>query len=221
MNYKSIILVGNGSSLLDEKNGDFIDSFDTVVRFNNFVIKGYEKHVGTKTNIVVLNKRFSSQPQVVCNNILNLHEVECFYMVSPNQKKRGYKFQTYGQEQFGINIPIKKINRKKKVLNQYRNTHKYCPTIGMFAICYLLSTSNHILNLIGFDAIQNSSEVLKRYISVQMDGILTEEFIFTKNHSYTIDKDTKEVKKMGYIHHPPSERKYLQPHIDSGRIVLN
>jgi len=48
---KNIIIVGNGSSLLDKENGSKIDSFDIVVRFNGFKINGFEKHTGTKTNI--------------------------------------------------------------------------------------------------------------------------------------------------------------------------
>lgn len=47
----NLIIVGNGSSLLNSNNGDKIDSFNTVVRFNSFKIKGFEKDVGTKTDI--------------------------------------------------------------------------------------------------------------------------------------------------------------------------
>lgn len=47
----NIIIVGNGSSILDRENGRLIDSFDIVVRFNSFKIKNYEKHTGIKTNI--------------------------------------------------------------------------------------------------------------------------------------------------------------------------
>jgi hypothetical protein len=45
----SIIIIGNGSTLLDKENGSKIDSFDIVVRFNAYAIKGYEKNAGTKT----------------------------------------------------------------------------------------------------------------------------------------------------------------------------
>jgi hypothetical protein len=45
------IIVGNARSLLSTKNGSLIDSFDIVIRCNSFKIKGYEKHVGTKTDI--------------------------------------------------------------------------------------------------------------------------------------------------------------------------
>ncbi len=47
----SIIIVGNGTSITDNKNGHKIDSFDTVLRFNSFKIQGYEEYTGTKTNI--------------------------------------------------------------------------------------------------------------------------------------------------------------------------
>ena len=46
----NIIIVGNGPSLLDTQSGEVIDSYDIVVRFNAFVTKGYEEHVGTKTD---------------------------------------------------------------------------------------------------------------------------------------------------------------------------
>ena len=48
---KKILLVGNGSSMLDNKRKDLIDSYDTVVRFNSYKIEGYEEYVGTKTDI--------------------------------------------------------------------------------------------------------------------------------------------------------------------------
>lgn len=43
-----IILIGNSPSVLDYNLGKKINSFDKVVRFNNFQIKGYEEQIGTK-----------------------------------------------------------------------------------------------------------------------------------------------------------------------------
>ena len=48
----SIVLVGNGPSLLKREIGSDIDSFDKVVRFNNFETQGFEKHVGKKCSIL-------------------------------------------------------------------------------------------------------------------------------------------------------------------------
>lgn len=47
----STIIVGNGGSLLNKHQGSNIDTFDNVVRFNAFETKGYEPHVGSKTDI--------------------------------------------------------------------------------------------------------------------------------------------------------------------------
>jgi hypothetical protein len=44
----SVIIVGNGTSIIKKKNGLKIDSFDVVVRFNSFKI--IEKFTGKKTS---------------------------------------------------------------------------------------------------------------------------------------------------------------------------
>jgi len=51
VNGGSIVFVGNGTAVTDKKMGEKIDSFDTVVRFNNYQTEGFEEYVGTKTNI--------------------------------------------------------------------------------------------------------------------------------------------------------------------------
>ena len=48
---KTITIVGNGASVLHKELGPQIDACDVVLRFNDFVIKSYEKNVGTKTDI--------------------------------------------------------------------------------------------------------------------------------------------------------------------------
>ena len=45
---KSIVLVGNGPSLLGKGLGDIIDAHDEVVRFNEFALAGHEADVGTR-----------------------------------------------------------------------------------------------------------------------------------------------------------------------------
>ena len=50
-----ILVIGNGSSVMDDGFGSIVDSeFDVVVRFNRFKTKGYEKYVGTKTDVWVV-----------------------------------------------------------------------------------------------------------------------------------------------------------------------
>lgn len=47
----NIAIVGNGASVLNKHNGEFIDCCDRVVRINKFIIEGYEKHVGSTLDI--------------------------------------------------------------------------------------------------------------------------------------------------------------------------
>ncbi len=61
------IVVGNGPVEFDA--GEKIDSFDVVIRINDFKIKGFEKLVGTKTDIWVPGglpypKGFGGKPDV-------------------------------------------------------------------------------------------------------------------------------------------------------------
>ena len=52
---KNVAIIGSGSILLEKTQGTWIDSFDEVIRFNEAPIKGFEKFVGEKTTLHVLN----------------------------------------------------------------------------------------------------------------------------------------------------------------------
>ena len=51
----SIILVGSSPDILKNELGHKIDSFSNVVRFNDVKVKGFEKNIGTKTTLLVMN----------------------------------------------------------------------------------------------------------------------------------------------------------------------
>ena len=52
---KTCACVGSSGILLDNEYGELIDSHDIVIRMNDSRIFGYEKHVGTKTDIRVFS----------------------------------------------------------------------------------------------------------------------------------------------------------------------
>ena len=52
---KSMAIVGSAPSVLQWENGSYIDSHDVVVRFNRATVDGIEKHVGTRTDVIVAN----------------------------------------------------------------------------------------------------------------------------------------------------------------------
>ena len=47
-----IAIVGSSSSILNKNNGNLIDSFDEIIRFNRGITSRYEENVGTKTNFI-------------------------------------------------------------------------------------------------------------------------------------------------------------------------
>ena len=71
-----VLVVGSSRSLLHHYGGQ-IDSFETVIRFNRAPTVGFEEHVGTKTELRILNnhvfenvrlgKEFTNQPQKFVN----------------------------------------------------------------------------------------------------------------------------------------------------------
>lgn len=49
---KRVTLVGNAYDLLDNEYGSRIDNSNYVIRFNSCVTDGYQKHVGSKTDML-------------------------------------------------------------------------------------------------------------------------------------------------------------------------
>tara|TARA_A100001011_G_scaffold374459_1_gene434976 strand:+ start:915 stop:1526 length:612 start_codon:yes stop_codon:yes gene_type:complete len=58
---EKLVIVGNGSSMLDNEYGEQIDKFDLVCRMNRGFfegIDGYEKNVGSRTDILIVHDGF-------------------------------------------------------------------------------------------------------------------------------------------------------------------
>jgi len=52
---RGVIIIGNGRSVLGHEAGEAVDQFHTVVRFNEYQIEGYERFVGTRTDVWVMS----------------------------------------------------------------------------------------------------------------------------------------------------------------------
>ena len=57
---KTCAVVSNSGSLLEHEYGNLIDSHDVVLRANRCVVKGFETHVGSRTDIRLLNTHCSN-----------------------------------------------------------------------------------------------------------------------------------------------------------------
>lgn len=91
----NIAIVGNSPILLNNEYGQEIDSHEMVIRFNNFVTNGYERHTGKKTTDICFN------PQTTRNDeILKLpKEHRLFFYTKNTREELEKRFdEVYGNE---------------------------------------------------------------------------------------------------------------------------
>ncbi|AEN03737.1 alpha-2,6-sialyltransferases [Yokapox virus] len=55
--YNKCAVVSSSGSLLGSKHGNDIDSHDGIIRFNDAIVKGFEKDVGSKTSLRIVNSQ--------------------------------------------------------------------------------------------------------------------------------------------------------------------
>lgn len=127
---KKVLLIGNGTSILDHEIGHKIDDFDTVVRFNSYTTKGYEKYIGTKTDIwfTCMDKHIdniNNYNQVIVHSWFNESDCELF----------------------------KKLKSKRSDITKIKDINYHDlkgPSTGLIAIDYFLSNNCEVY-LHGFD----------------------------------------------------------------------
>jgi len=136
----SVVLVGNGGSLLNSNKGAAINSFIDVVRFNNFRINGYEADVGTKTTIWFT---------VNCNlaKLKGKYKKVYFHSWEWNRSKTKCYYTLLGAFPELLNTQRTDCIEIKKKLPSY--PHMAFST-GLIAIHILLKEYEH-LHLVGFD----------------------------------------------------------------------
>ena len=149
----NVVVVGSSSSILN-MNGQDIDSFDTVIRFNRAPTIGYENFVGIKTSLRVLNNHvfdniniqnrgYSDQPQKFIKKIKNSeilrvgrHQANHKKVKEFNKKNNIVYFFDY-----------KKIPELKKLVG-YKSENNM--SVGTVCISLLLVSEINI-NVVGFD----------------------------------------------------------------------
>lgn len=138
MKETNCIIIGNGVSLLNYEAGKIIDSYEKVIRLNNFVINGYEKNVGTKTNVWI-HSAYSNILLRDMSNIDNLliinNKEEWDVDTFPKNKTTFVHFNCYPTlNSFNINI-----------------NETFYPSIGIQSILFYLTFFGSV-TYIGFDS---------------------------------------------------------------------
>lgn len=156
---KNIILIANGLSSTKKKLGEVIDNFDNTVRFNNFIVDGYEEFVGRKINI--LAQRCADDVSLLPPE--NVNKVLAFmtycrysYAMAPV----AHSLQRHYGEKAEI-VPVSVCKGYAELLGL--DTHNFAEhaSVGTQAIIHLLKTYP-VLHLYGFDYSSTNSHYFKR-----------------------------------------------------------
>lgn len=134
------LVIGNSPNVLNQDFGETINSFDTVTRINDYITDGYEKQIGTKTDIwftgasKVARKR-SEFDMIGVIPILGLSSSRLH--MNENDKIRGKLFQDLKET---FDIPL---HRYKAIpfdmLTQIKHKLKMnSPTTGFLALYYFI-----------------------------------------------------------------------------------
>ena len=161
MTSSSIIVIGNGSSVLDKEYGKIIDDFEEVVRFNNFIIDGYEKYIGTKTTIWARSNSGRIKEK-------NMEWFKQVFICNPPKQFSSYKNYISARKLFysipnAIMLPEEEKNELQKELKLYghykclnrRTNMKYgdkagWASAGVMVLNYLVRRYS-IVYIYGFD----------------------------------------------------------------------
>jgi hypothetical protein len=161
----SIAIVGSSGNLLKKEYGPIIDSHKEVVRFNRAPTKGYEKHVGSRTTIRVVNQHVfcctkhngrgeqimadgtkgvwtdEGQPQYFLRD--EVRDCAILHIGQPNRKvsfEKGLQF---------VHDSCTAHKGDLRVLHTFY--HNFQPSVGLaFIYAVLKSIKNPTINLYGF-----------------------------------------------------------------------
>jgi SAM-dependent methyltransferase len=139
----NVVLVGNGPGVLQRKLGPVIDTFDEVIRFNNYHIEGFESHVGTRTTLWSSFFR-RIDPKQKHHRVICPHE---------NDKPADYCTEVYFLPSWFYNRTRSHVQKRAFWASGFqRDVEPLLATSGMLLTCFLLEVVGvQKLHLVGFD----------------------------------------------------------------------
>ncbi len=139
---KQIVLVGNGTSILNKPNGKLIDSYDIVVRFNLFHTKDYEEYAGTKTDTW----------WTTVYNTERLEDSDCWEIIEHSWEWDPKKDNTHQKISDYLGYSPTKTERTiiKEMQNIDIDKSYHCYSTGVIAL-YMMSKEYKEISIVGFD----------------------------------------------------------------------
>ena len=126
----SVLIVGNGPSASQSDLGQEIDRFDTVVRINNYVTKGLESKVGSRTDIWVngANQGLKKRQDLASNILVLIPSVVLDHKGQDIHKRIQHRL---GSTQYFM-LPVEVMKDMERECGLSR------PTTGFFSIYFIV-----------------------------------------------------------------------------------
>ena len=183
-NENDIIIIGGGQSILNHKLGEFIDSFPTIGRINNYKTYGFEEYIGSKTNIW-----FNGANQGLKKNKVIPHRV--VVLIPPNiLAEKGGKIHDRIIKRLNTNsyelVPKKYMDKFESEVNTQRLT------TGTNSILWALENFNRVY-IHGFDFFIDSKT---HYNDGKIKKWLTENGLIKKAQKHNTAKEKQYIEKL-------------------------
>lgn len=146
MSWHKVIIVGSSDSVLQANHGAQIDGYDRVIRFNRAPIRGYEQHIGTRTDERWVNPEVLFGEEHTGRTVLPFDEVKYERIVATKMISLSQFYGIWGKSN---TFTFVKPNYWQSCLASHKiEAKKINPTMGFEAICYW---SLHDVTITGFD----------------------------------------------------------------------
>lgn len=199
---KRVALIGPSPHLINSNNGDFIDSFDTVIRINELgVSKSLYSDYGAKTNVAFLTLTEQSVP-VYKKMIqeLDLHSLNL--IVHPRDKLNFNPYEkTYSKnssseyfEELNLDVDLFQI---EKPSFEERCIYFNCfPTTGSLAIYEILQHDFTELYISGFSFYTTKYRYSKPKIIFEQQNPYVDQKHNIRKSGHNIDKEVEIINKL-------------------------
>jgi hypothetical protein len=183
-----IILVGNGSSIMDHKLGEYIDSeFDLVYRINRFKTKGFEQHVGSRIDgwfLADTGVQWLEKPTDEVEGSCRYVDFKYVFICMPKFKFNNNQFNHITSE----TIQLLSYTYEDKI-NSVIDLSPYWPTSGLITIQFLIDNYEKIY-VHGFDGASNKYKFIHYYDEGDGDR-LTKKWTDGSRTDHNFNKETK------------------------------
>lgn len=199
---KRVALIGPSPHLINSKNGDFIDSFDTVIRINELGIsKSLFGDYGSKTNVAFLTLTEQSVP--VYKKMIQELDLTSLNLIAHPRDELNYNpyEKTYSKKSSSeyfkeLNLDIDLFQIEKPSFEERCIYFECFPTTGSLAIYEILQHNFTELYISGFSFYTTKNRYSKPKILFEQQSPSVDRKHNIRKSGHNIDKEVETINKL-------------------------